>query len=145
MILVYKYGFLFSKDIGSQFWSPSPTTCYHSSLQTAQAPFVDFPLTPYIVCVQNMYKLSFSCLQHKIAHHSGSEMLLTSPTWPFQMDCLYHVHVLPHLHFAKKVAYWTHVSELIVWKVLLGPVWDNLWQNKLKIFYWSQTKWNIPL
>ena len=35
----------------------------HSSPQTAQSPFVDFPWTPYTACVQNMYKFSFPCLQ----------------------------------------------------------------------------------
>lgn len=115
-----------------------------SSSQTAQSPSVDFLGTPYTACVQNMYKLPFPILQCKI--------ILSIVNG--QQFCIWDIAQFPHLATPNKLSIppltlppcwikigsWTHINELMVWKMSLGPVWGDPRQNKFKIFYWAQIK-----
>lgn len=66
-------------------------------------------------------------LRHCSVSHLASpdELLLPPPALP---------------PFWIKIASWTHINELMVGKVSLGPVWNDAWLKKLKISYWVQIK-----
>lgn len=105
---------------------------------------VDFLGTPYTTCVQNMYKLSFSCLHCKtiLSTVTGQQFC----TWDIAQSPLLATPnklSIPPLTLPPcwiKIRSWTHINELMVWKVSLGLVWGDPRQNKLKIFYWAWIK-----